>query len=223
VDLLAEGTEGELMNRVREGVERLEQISPTLHRQLKAMVDQQAADVAAFRQAIERWFDDYMAALSARYRRHTRWVAFVLGTAIAIFFNINAIAAADELWENAALRDAAVAAATGQVDRNLAGGGACAEEEPADVLACIEDETSKLVDTGFPFGWKCPEGCDSVGAMVANAWSQAGAGRGWDVLARIAGWLAAGAAFSMGATFWFDTLKRLTGLRTRLTGSSTPG
>jgi hypothetical protein len=210
LDLLAEDQSGEMMARIGKGIKEL--ASPRLKRQLQALIDQGADDIASLQEAVGKWYDTHMEALSALYRRRTRWVSFFIGVALALLFNVNAIAAGTELWQNTTLREAAVTLASNQVGKEL-GDAVC--EEADDFLQCVEDETAKLIDIGFPFGWTCstPDGCEGILETVGDSWSQAFDGGFGAVATRVAGWLAASAAFAVGASFWYDALRRLVSLR----------
>lgn len=218
LDLLAEGQSGEAMARIRSGIERLG--SPRLQRQLSALIEQGANDIATLREAVGEWYDTHMDALSALYRRRTRWVSFFIGIVLALLFNVNAIDVASELWENTTMREAAVNLASDQVAEDLRES-VC--DDADDFLECVEDETSKLIDIGVPVGWKCstPDGCDDLADRVADVWSQVFDGGLGTVVMRLAGWLAAAAAFAVGATFWYDALSRLVSLRGTKTGQPT--
>jgi hypothetical protein len=75
------------------------------------------------------------------------------------------------------LHNTAVAAAPSRVDEDLTDGGRYGAAP--DVLACVEDETLKLIDARRPFGWECEDesDCDSLWAMLDKAWDQAWGGR----------------------------------------------
>jgi len=216
LDLLAVGSTGTTMAKIRAGIESLEELSPSLQQQLQTLIEQGADDVAKLGKAVEDWYDSRMKSLSDWYRRRTRWVGLLIGVFIAFLFNVNAIGAGAELWQNATLREAAVATASSQVDKGLTDASLCTD--PAEYLACVEEETAKLVDAGYPFGWSCtdPEACETLTGSIGNAWDQAWDGSGDEVVLRVIGWLIAAAAMTMGASFWYDVLRRATGVRTKL-------
>src|SRR6266571_353934 len=65
-----------------------------------------------FTQDLGAWFDAGMEAVSARYKRHVKWFLVALGLIVAVSFNVDAIAAAQRLYRDDALRSAVAQQAT---------------------------------------------------------------------------------------------------------------
>ena len=188
LDLLGAGDEHDSQAKLKALVAELPDSAHELKGQLDSLLDQGADDLDAFRTAIEGWYDRRMDALSAWYRRRSRWVAFALGLAIAVAFNVNAIGTAVTIYEDDVIQSSLVA--------QSADTSCTADETEAE---CFEDEYGQLIDTGLPFGWqggfdaKFPGG---VGGVI-----------------HVFGWLITAAAIAQGAPFWSDLLTKLTGLR----------
>jgi len=65
-------------------------------------------EVDAFRKSLEQWFDDTMDRCSGWYKKHTQFILFVIGLAIAVVFNVDTISIAGKLQKDPALRAAIV-------------------------------------------------------------------------------------------------------------------
>jgi hypothetical protein len=65
-----------------------------------------------FRAKIEGWYTSQMAAVSAWYKRHTRWWLFGVGLVLAVVFNLDLIGTGRILLDDQTKRDAMVALAT---------------------------------------------------------------------------------------------------------------
>ncbi len=103
-------------------------------------------DVQAFSEGVERWFDRGMERVSGWYKRRIQIILFVVGLALAVVLNANAITAADRLWKDEGFRRGLIA----QVERQEAEIGA-------------SDALDQLETLRFPIGWEAsnrPEGVD---------------------------------------------------------------
>ena len=67
---------------------------------------------------------------------------------------------------------------------------------------------------GWDFGTECEEGCAGWGAKLSFASGTGGRGLG-GLFAKLLGWVLAGAALAMGASFWYDVLTRATAVKKR--------
>jgi hypothetical protein len=147
-------------------------------------------DAEAFRAGIERWFDRGMERVSGWYKRRTQWILWIIGGALAVGVNVNALSVADTLWRDAAVRDALVAS----VESGDAGPDD-ASTEASPITA--DDALDRLEASDLPIGWSGGNGPDDWGNAPAS----------------IAGWLLTAAAVSLGAPFWFDVLNKAANLR----------
>lgn len=139
---------------------------------------------------VEAWFDAGMERVSSWFKGRMQWISVLVGLAIAGIANADTIRLATDLATDPALREAAVRRA----DELTA-----ASPQPAtnaDVERAVDESVREIERLGFTLGWRgdVPSG-------------------GWDWLGKILGLAITGFAISLGAPFWFDTLKRLTSVR----------
>jgi hypothetical protein len=136
-----------------------------------------------FRAGVERWFDRGMERVSGWYKRRTQIILFIVGIAVAVIVNANALSAADNLWRDDALRKGLVA----QV-----------ENTRADTKA--NDALDRLEDLQFPVGWQKanqPHGTDEwivalLGWVLTGVAISFGAPFWFDLLNKVANLRAAG-------------------------------
>jgi hypothetical protein len=142
---------------------------------------QQDADLA--RQSIENWYDDTMERVSGAYKRRAQAYIAGIGFALCILLNADSLMIVKELWNDEALRTAAVTQA-----QKAEASGAC-----KDVLNCIREGNAP------PIGWAS----DAVRGLPQK----------WGWFWKFFGILISGIAIAMGAPFWFDLLNRVGNLR----------
>jgi hypothetical protein len=165
---------------------------------------------------IGSWYDARMASLTVWYRKRSRFVGFVLAFLVVLGFNVDAVDLPRELWQNEAIRSALVAVAeTSELD--LA---ACTDKSTTeDVTECVEDVEAvvdELIETGLPVGWVAANDCNGrCDNPLETLWFSSGADGNWLLsgLLKLAGWMLAAAALSMGASFWFDVMRRAMGIK----------
>lgn len=212
------------LSLVRIGADALEDSAPVkrvaerLVAEARRMGDDAWANLEAFRDSMGGWYDSRMGALSAWYRKRSRFVAFGLGLLVVIAFNVDAIGIPQELWQNENVRGLVVAVAdTSTVDLE-----AC--RDAPDKLTCVEGTIDELVDIGLPIGWdvgtECDGTCDGILEKASYALGTGGGGlRAAGV--KLLGWVLAAAALAMGASFWYEVLSRATGFKKSAKGSQT--
>ncbi|WP_062305904.1 hypothetical protein [Demequina subtropica] len=188
--------------------------------------------------AAETWFDGQMEVLSNTYKRNTKWALGAIGVVIAILFNVNAIAIAGGLNDNAAFRQAAVTAADGVSAGEFP---ACIEEDatssaaadsesgddgtsdPYAEVGCAVQQFRVFSEAGvivpgdadyftlFGDAWNGAQDHAEVAAKVEAGDSTQP--RQMNLLGQIVGVMLTGLATALGGPFWFDLMKQLTGLR----------
>lgn len=128
-----------------------------------------AARAARLRESAADWFDAVMERASSWYRRRAHAVAFGIGLALALAFNVDTIAIGRALWRDELLAEAARAA----VEQGGAGA------------------VDRLARIGLPLGWG-PAGVPSgptalwlLGILVTAAAVAQGSPLWFDVLKRI--------------------------------------
>lgn len=213
------------LDLIETGLDALENIGPVREtvasvavavRHAETEARDQVRDVAA---GIGAWYDEQMEAASGWYRKRSRVVGFLLALVVVIGFNVDAINIPRELWHNETAREAVVALA----DSSGLGTAGCTTEEGEVDPACVEANVERLIDTGLPLGWvgsgTCGGECSWFGERLAHS---AGASDGfWDGVLWLLGWALAAAALTMGASFWFDIFRRITGIKSTLKGTTT--
>jgi hypothetical protein len=172
-----------------EGMVVVDELPEGLRNRLKPLVASAKTDVERLRTTLESWYDDTMARVSGWYKRKTQIILIVIGIALVPAINANTIAMGERIWKDDTVRAAVVAQAQG----NSAAGQVSAGQKLNDAA----NDVDKVVKVGIPMGWRgaaVPHGADAV-AMA------------------IGGWILTILAISLGAPFWFDTLGRLSRLR----------
>ncbi len=113
--------------QMRKGMAHLKKMNPWLERTLGRLMpgfdlekETTIAEVkvANYRRNIEGWFDNVMARATLEYRQRAQMWAFIIGTAIAVLFNVDTINIANQLWREPSLREAVVAQAQVQAESN---------------------------------------------------------------------------------------------------------
>ncbi|MEU4240747.1 hypothetical protein [Actinoplanes sp. NPDC026619] len=145
--------------------------------------------------ALENWFDETMGRLGGAYKRWVTGVLFVVGLGLSAAGNVSAFHAAQTLWQQPAVRQAAIDAAAQAAAKSTT---------PDSVVAENVKTVQDLAGLGLPVGWE-----------QGTHWSDAA----WTV-SHLAGWLVTALLLMLGAPFWFDILSRLVSLRT--TGAKPP-
>jgi hypothetical protein len=165
---------------------------------LLTLVREGGNDVERFREQLEKWFDDTMARVSGWYKRQTQWILVVLGLVLTLAANANSFTIGQQLYRDPTVRAAVVAQATSSNTRDQVPG-----STPTARLNNAANDVDAVRALGVPVGWSAKAGdpahvhFDTVGDWVRN----------------LLGWILTIGAISLGAPFWFDTLSRLSRLR----------
>ncbi|MEK0178706.1 MAG: hypothetical protein EAZ78_11090 [Oscillatoriales cyanobacterium] len=153
-----------------------------------------------FQREIEIWFDRSMERASGVYKRNSRGVAILLGTAIAIGANADTVNIINRLSKDSMLRSTVNLYAQQLVEKNTP-----AKLDNLTNLTKVQNEVGIALDNlAVPFGWSEPNRLeiDPEGNVLWPAF-----------LAKVFGWLLSGVAISMGAVFWFDVLSKIINIR----------
>ncbi|MGF1567231.1 MAG: hypothetical protein ACFCVD_04010 [Nodosilinea sp.] len=169
-----------------------------ISRKVQVTTDTVRDDVEMFGHEIEKWFDRGMERATGVYKRNAKAVALIIGIATAISINADSFHIATRLAKDPVLRnsitqtaDQLVTNAPGDLNQNL-----------TEVQDAVNQALEKIP---FPLGYN---------EMVIE--QQREAEESWPipiVSRRFLGWLVSGFAISMGATFWFNLLKRIVDIR----------
>lgn len=203
------------------GLERLmsdlDTLKSPLYRPLKAVWDKASHDAESFRKGIEDWFDGEMELLTMLYRRYVRWVIASLALVVTLLFSVDALEYGKTLLNDNAYRSS-VAAFAGSGPEALAPIKAkCDADE--ETYACVTDVLS--TPAFVQLFTHAPVGVTMRGDS-SPAWTWRG-GDWWDRLSSPGHWpgfLLTLVALLFGAPFWWDVLRRATGIKARVSTSS---
>jgi hypothetical protein len=177
------------LDAAKKQVETMANTSP-LKKPLQSLIQGADRDTKAFRAAVENWFNDTMDRVSGWYKRWAQLIAFLLAVIVAGGLNVDALRVADRLASDETVREAVVAKATQTVDQ----GAPETPQTPKQAGDTVSDATNQIHALDLPVGWN--DANDNFN------------------LATVVGWLLTAVAISLGAPFWFDTLSKLSRLRT---------
>jgi len=167
---------------------------------LLSLIADAEGDFDKARKNVEVWFNDSMARVSGWYKKKTQMVVLFLAVAVTTFINADTIEIARTLSVDAQLREALVAQA-------VSVSGVTAEPAEKSVATSDPEQTVKanlekikttfqqLEEVGLPLGWQSTPTKPS----------------GW--VTKLFGLLLTSLAVSLGAPFWFDTLKKVVNIR----------
>jgi hypothetical protein len=226
--------------RIETAIAKLDPESP-LAPTMKRLWEAASGQIDAFRGNVESYLEGELKRLSGYYRRSIRIVMFSLAFLVAVLGGIDAISVGRNLWRNPEDRAALVSLADGvasgttatNTDPNAAStveGLAliqqkCSDAHPPDeatintpeeaaaayakVRNCVGDALDHLTGVGV---------IDHALWMDPGAWWHDWAN--WRFWLHAVGIVATALALMLGAPFWFDLIKRATGLRKGLSGDT---
>ncbi len=202
-------------------------------------------DVSRFRAYLENWFEETMLRATGWYKRHTRFIVFVVGLAIVILFNVNTIEIVNKLEKDPKIREQIVqqadafAKAHPDLDKdillqkmkfqNLPKENAKSDSarmnqqdsssdlEQLELLKAEENKLFDRADSIMRTDISKTNGLLGLGWQTSQFKSMNLIGLGKAIL----GWLITALAVSLGAPFWFDLLSKLMKLRNALTNTNT--
>ncbi|MEM6254543.1 MAG: hypothetical protein AAF821_16625 [Cyanobacteria bacterium P01_D01_bin.156] len=197
VTYLRQSLNGQMPFRLRESLgmlaERVSRHTNETENQLKQ-----------FQSEVESWYDRGMDRASGVYKRNAKIVGILIGFAIAAIVNADTFYIANRLTVDEAVR-ASVIQTLDQVSLR-------------DIEASIDDDSlgenlqslgdavqSTLSDYALPIG-RSPR-LRATQAVLEADWR-------FPIPRYVFGWLVTGVAISMGSSFWFDALRRVTSVRT---------
>ncbi|MCX6581525.1 MAG: hypothetical protein NT166_15230 [Candidatus Aminicenantes bacterium] len=158
------------------------------------------------RQDIEKWFDAGMEHVSVWYKRQTHKIILGLAVVFCILFNVDTIMITRALSVNSALRESLTTVAMETAKQPV-------NSVSPDSLKQGKELQAQIQQLGLPIGWaKTAEGSLDPRGVPDNP---------WDWLYKVLGLAMSILAVSMGAPFWFDILKKLIDLRSKVKGQET--
>ena len=216
---------------LRRGVTALSVISPEVHQTLSALllnieeyVGEKESKLAKARENVENWFDDSMDRVSGVFKRHSQWMALMIGLVIAAILNVDSVDLTLYLWREPTIRQA--------LADNASMFELTEQELEANPEEALQNFRNQFVGLSLPIGWgftrvtnsafyddQCqlfPRENQSFGLPLIgsnlcitppNANNQANLGL------KVLGIFLTALAARQGAPFWFDILKRVVNLR----------
>ncbi|WP_204045331.1 hypothetical protein [Acrocarpospora phusangensis] len=174
-------------------------------------------DMEAFRKGVEDWFDGEMTRLTLLYRRYVRWAVGILSLLVTLLFSMDALEYGKTLLNDNAYRSA-VAAFADQGEQALAP--IKSQCDPGqDTYSCVTDVLSTpafvKIFAHAPVSATIPPSGSPSWAWRGGDW--------WDRLLTPSHWpgfLLTLVALLFGAPFWWDMFRRVTGLKSRSTTST---
>ncbi len=163
---------------------------------------QSGGNVLIFKQKVEEWFNEVMDRASGTYKRSSQRWLFCIGLTLAIIFNADALQIYHNLSMSSTLREVVTEAAGNYVDNNPRPQAPNLDSANVDVareqIGKLIHENIASLESPLGLGWT------ALNPQEMNAmW--------W--LYHIIGWITTALSISLGATFWFDILKRLINIR----------
>ncbi|MGB3298872.1 MAG: hypothetical protein WBA76_11425 [Phormidesmis sp.] len=183
-------------------------------RRITPTVQIAGAELQQFQAEIENWFNLGMERASGVYRRNVKGVGLLVGLAIAFILNADTLYMYQRLSTDQAIRSSIVQSADQLEVRGVNSPEAIAQDLSIDELSeqiggdlrsvgLAVEET--LADYPLPIG-RTPKVLAAQQAAEAN----------WPIPLipqRLIGWAITALALSMGASFWFDLLRKVTSVR----------
>ena len=207
--------------------ERIDALPPgQLRDALQTAVQESRDDVDRFRHAVERWYDHAMDRLSGEYKRFSQAATFLVALALAIVYNIDAIAIGQRLYVDQDLRNALVAQAADYIEKAGAAAAAASPDGPA-AAASAASVAPAAADSATGAAASATAASAAAGASRADFEARLQAAqKARELLLQVApntageqsrvpviGWLVTALAGMLGAPFWFDLLQKLVSLR----------
>jgi hypothetical protein len=163
-----------------------DRLPANLRARLDAITNEVGTDVLAIKAKLEEWFDDSMDRVSGAFKRWSQIALVVIALTLTIATNSSATRVAATLWNQPAVREAAVQAAKNvNSDKDAA--------TPKDIKGTAAT-VNNLQSLGLPVGWKH---WDSEAGPVGT----------------ILGWFLTALLVMLGAPFWYGLLTKLVSLR----------
>ena len=191
---------------IEEGVRQL----PAGHTRevLSTFVREAQGNPDQFRQSLEAWYQEMTYLAAGWYKRRVQWVLFGLGVLISVAFNADTFQIARKLSVDPEARREIIEQAYVFMER---------ESDPSltDTLSTTRsdslaqrvrrliDEELAMASTTLGLGW---EPAPPMRLSSSAGWRYVGQ--------RVPGWIITALAITLGASFWFDLLKRVMNIRT---------
>ncbi|MEZ4939305.1 MAG: hypothetical protein R3D58_00465 [Saprospiraceae bacterium] len=185
-------------NQLEENIAGLDE--GDLKRMMQFMFRQADGDPVAFKNQLERWFDEVMDRASDWYKRNLKWWLFGVGLVLAFLFNADTIRIYQNISSNATVQEFLVDMASNYAAKTDTVTGPDLENLTVEQAVARMDSALQQIEhirSPLGLGWSSAETEKDI------PW--------W--LIKLAGLLLTGIAVTFGAPFWFDLLRKLLSLR----------
>ena len=180
-------------------------IGPETLRQLNNLMIDARQDTDRFIALAETWFDHTMERVSGWYKRQTRWILLVMGVAIAVIANVDAVRIYSLLAKDKTAREQMVNIAL-KSQQNYSAYVEQLKAKGDTSVKTVAVAGNALLDNAYK---DVQSDLSQSEQVLGFGWSRAGAYR-WSTPI---GWLLTALAISLGAPFWFDLINKLVKLR----------
>ncbi|KOP23617.1 hypothetical protein AMR41_25155 [Hapalosiphon sp. MRB220] len=170
-----------------------------LAKRAQARVKTTEEGMNALRLEIENTFNSSMERAGGVYKRNAKGVAIIIGLAIAITANADALHMVKRLSKDSALRDTITNSA----------GELALRKGTVDLEQLRQEADQTLTNISLPVGW------DDTNLQQQIRWTRQSKKTFpyLKILVLIPGWIISGIAIAMGAPFWFDLLSKIVNVR----------
>ncbi|MEM6866933.1 MAG: hypothetical protein AAF528_00915 [Cyanobacteria bacterium P01_C01_bin.121] len=193
---------------------RLRESLSTLARRAEANVDKASSEIYQLQVEIESWFNHGMERASGVYRRNVKGVGILIGLAIAFTINADTFYMFQRLSSDQAIRSSIIQTAEQLDVQTLSSAAELSEEFSFDQLS--EQLKGDLRSVGIAVEDALADYPLPIGRSQAIIAAQEDAESAWPVPLipqRFVGWAITALALSMGASFWFDLLRKVMSVR----------
>lgn len=216
----------ESIDKIKEAIAGLPKDSP-IAVAFNDLVTQAGTDAAKFRSLVEEWFKTFDAQVIAWYRQKTQYVVLALSAFVVVAMNVDTIAIVRQLSSDTQARDAMVKVALdlakqGAPDKVLDTAARDKAKKAFDDAAKEVDDAKKQV---LEKAWLDEQrkleqaavdrikGLSATGLKLGWTDGDPALTNGYAWVVKILGLLMSALAVSLGAPFWFDTLKKIAAIR----------
>ncbi len=211
----------DIITEICEEASRMSDISRVLPREANNAIQYFALELHQGKKSVEqiqeeviRWYNNRMDTLTQIFKRQSQYIIGIVAIVVAVVFNVNTLVIGQALWEGPTLRDAVVEAAGAQIAAN-ANQGFIRPSNQESNFEDIQGATERINDLSFlniPIGWT-PQELDRFGMPEDFSMASDPNRQVPNLFNTIFGWLVTAGAAMFGGPFWFDLLKKVTGLR----------
>jgi hypothetical protein len=161
---------------------------------LLALIQNANNDLNVAQKNIEQWFDDAMDRASGWYKRRTLVITILIAVPLTAMTNADSVKITRTLWKSPALRATLLEKAKKRTESPQSTVEYPDKNKP--LKPSVKPTKDELDTLQMVLGWSGENVYDWTG------WPQ-----------RLVGWILTIVAVSLGAPFWFDTLKKLMSIR----------